>query len=205
MCASGARARKRGDRSARAKQYRISSAAIRPTLDEAGVARAAIESLAENFSDGVVAPVFWMVHRRASGRRRLQGDQHRRQHDRPSHRSVTQDFGWAAARLDDLVNLPASRLSALLIVAAACFDSPTRGRRARSAAVLRDVPATRLAQCRLSGGGDGRRARACPRRPALLWRRPSRGRCVDGRWALRAPPPPISAPRSCSIGAPTRS
>ena len=54
-------------------------------LDEAGVARAAIESLAENFSDGVVAPVFWMAIGGPARRRRLQGDQHRRQHDRPSH------------------------------------------------------------------------------------------------------------------------
>ena len=37
-----------------------SSAAIPTRLDEAGVARAAIESLAENFADGVVAPAFWL-------------------------------------------------------------------------------------------------------------------------------------------------
>ena len=54
-------------------------------LDEAGVARAAIESLAENFSDGVVAPVFWLAVGGLAGRRGLQGDQHRRQHDRPPH------------------------------------------------------------------------------------------------------------------------
>ena len=45
-------------------------------LDEAGVARAAIESLAENFSDGVVAPSSVDGGRRAAGRRGLQGDQH---------------------------------------------------------------------------------------------------------------------------------
>ena len=38
-----------------------SSDAIRDVLDEAGVARAAIESLAENFSDGVVAPILWIA------------------------------------------------------------------------------------------------------------------------------------------------
>ena len=87
-------------------------------LDEAGVARAAIESLAENFSDGVVAPVFWMliaglpgaaVYKAINTADSIIG-----------HRtSRYQAFGWSAARLDDLVNLPASRLSALLIIAAA--------------------------------------------------------------------------------------
>jgi adenosylcobinamide-phosphate synthase len=87
-------------------------------LDEAGVARAAIESLAENFSDGVVAPAFWMavaglpggaVYKAINTADSMIGHRTRR------HRA----FGWAAARLDDLVNLPASRLSALLLVAAA--------------------------------------------------------------------------------------
>ena len=56
-------------------------------LDEAGVCRAAIESLAENFSDGVVAPLFWLAVGGLPGGRRLQGDQHRRQHDRPQTRA----------------------------------------------------------------------------------------------------------------------
>ncbi len=46
---------------AAARRWRKSSAAMWQTLDEAGVARAAIESLAENFSDGVVAPAFWLA------------------------------------------------------------------------------------------------------------------------------------------------
>jgi adenosylcobinamide-phosphate synthase len=87
-------------------------------LDEAGVARAAIESLAENFSDGVVAPALWMaigglpgaaVYKAINTADSMIG------HRTPRHAA----FGWAAARLDDLVNLPGSRLSALLLIAAA--------------------------------------------------------------------------------------
>jgi adenosylcobinamide-phosphate synthase len=89
-------------------------------LDEAGVSRAAIESLAENFSDGVVAPAFWLAvgglaggvgYKAANTADSMIG------HRTPRHEA----FGWAAARFDDLINLPASRLTGLLIVAAALF------------------------------------------------------------------------------------
>jgi adenosylcobinamide-phosphate synthase len=88
------------------------------SLDEAGVARAAIESLAENFSDGVVAPVFWMLIAGLPGAavyKAINTADSMIGHRTPRY----QAFGWSAARLDDLVNLPASRLSALLIIAAA--------------------------------------------------------------------------------------
>ena len=87
-------------------------------LDEAGVARAAIESLAENFSDGIVAPAFWMalgglpgaaLYKAANTADSMVG------HRTPRHAA----FGWAAARFDDAVNLPASRLSALWLLLAA--------------------------------------------------------------------------------------
>jgi adenosylcobinamide-phosphate synthase len=87
-------------------------------LDEAGVVRAAIESLAENFSDGVVAPVFWgallglpgmAAYKAVNTADSMIG------HRTPRHEA----FGWAAARFDDVVNLPASRLAALFILAAA--------------------------------------------------------------------------------------
>jgi adenosylcobinamide-phosphate synthase len=87
-------------------------------LDSAGVARAAIESLAENFSDGVVAPVFWLVVGGLPGAvlyKAINTADSMIGHRTPRYAS----FGWAAARLDDLVNLPASRLTALLLVAAA--------------------------------------------------------------------------------------
>jgi adenosylcobinamide-phosphate synthase len=87
-------------------------------LDSAGVARAAIESLAENFSDGVVAPVFWLTAAGLPGAalyKAINTADSMIGHRTPRYTS----FGWAAARLDDLVNLPASRLAALLLVAAA--------------------------------------------------------------------------------------
>jgi adenosylcobinamide-phosphate synthase len=90
-------------------------------LDEAGVARAAIESLAENFSDGVVAPAFWMTVAGLPGAavyKAINTADSMIGHRTPRHG----DFGFAAARLDDLVNLPASRLSAILIIAAAAFS-----------------------------------------------------------------------------------
>ncbi|SEL49359.1 adenosylcobinamide-phosphate synthase [Bosea lupini] len=91
------------------------------SLDEAGVARAAIESLSENFSDGIVAPAFWLglgglpggaLYKAINTADSMIG------HRSPRHLA----FGWAAARLDDLVNLPASRLTALLLIAAAALD-----------------------------------------------------------------------------------
>jgi adenosylcobinamide-phosphate synthase len=90
-------------------------------LDEAGVARAAIESLAENFSDGVVAPALWMAVAGLTGGavyKAINTADSMIGHRTPRHEA----FGWAAARLDDLVNLPASRLAALLIVAAAAMN-----------------------------------------------------------------------------------
>jgi adenosylcobinamide-phosphate synthase len=106
-------------------------------LDEAGVARAAIESLAENFSDGVVAPVFWLAVGGLPGGaayKAINTADSMIGHRTPRHN----DFGFAAARLDDLVNLPASRLSALLIVLAAATARQASARGAWQA-VLRDA------------------------------------------------------------------
>jgi adenosylcobinamide-phosphate synthase len=127
------------DEGIRSAQEAVSHLVGRDTqsLDEAGVARAAIESLAENFSDGVVAPVFWMIiaglpgaatYKAISTADSMIGH----------HSSRYQAFGWAAARLDDLVNLPASRLAAILMIAAAAV---TQGASAPAAwrAVRRDA------------------------------------------------------------------
>jgi adenosylcobinamide-phosphate synthase len=87
-------------------------------LDEAGVARAAIESLAENFSDGIVAPVFWMAVAGLPGATLYKASN--TADSMIGHRTPRfAAFGWAAARLDDVLNLPASRLSALFIMLAA--------------------------------------------------------------------------------------
>jgi adenosylcobinamide-phosphate synthase len=90
------------------------------SLDTHGVARAAIESLAENFSDGVVAPVFWYLllglpglfaYKVANTLDSMIG------HRTPRYRA----FGWAAARLDDVLNTVPAPLSGLLFAAAAVF------------------------------------------------------------------------------------
>ena len=90
------------------------------SLDEGGVSRAAIESLAENFSDGVVAPAFWLAVGGLPGialYKAINTADSMIGHKSDRYRA----FGWAAARLDDLVNLPASRLSALLLTIAAAL------------------------------------------------------------------------------------
>ncbi len=86
-------------------------------LDEAAVARAAIESAAENLSDGVVAPAFWfllaglpgmLIYKAVNTADSMIG------HRTPRHEA----FGWASARFDDLVNLIPARLTALMIALA---------------------------------------------------------------------------------------
>jgi adenosylcobinamide-phosphate synthase len=95
------------------------------SLDTHGVARAAIESLAENFSDGVVAPVFWYLvlglpglfaYKMANTLDSMIG------HRTPHYRA----FGWAAARLDDVLNTVPAPLSGVLLATAAVFS--TNGR-----------------------------------------------------------------------------
>jgi adenosylcobinamide-phosphate synthase len=89
-------------------------------LDEAAVCRAAIESLAENASDGVTAPALWYLAGGLPGLiayKAINTADSMIGHMSEHHRA----FGWAAARLDDLVNLPASRLTGLLFVAAAAL------------------------------------------------------------------------------------
>ncbi|MBC7476775.1 MAG: cobalamin biosynthesis protein CobD [Pseudorhodobacter sp.] len=85
-------------------------------LDSAGVARAALESLGESTSDGVVAPLFWglifglpgiAAYKAINTMDSMIG------HLNPRHAS----FGWAAARIDDLVNLVPARLTGLLFAA----------------------------------------------------------------------------------------
>ena len=79
-------------------------------LDEAGIARAAIESLAENTSDGIVAPVFWGVLFGLPG---IAGYKAINTLDSMiGHRSERHEyFGWAAARLDDVANFVPARLT----------------------------------------------------------------------------------------------
>ena len=87
------------------------------SLDESGVAAAALESLAESFNDGVVAPAFWLAvgglpglyaYKAINTADSLIG------HREPRWRA----FGWAAARADDLANLIPARLAGGLIALA---------------------------------------------------------------------------------------
>jgi adenosylcobinamide-phosphate synthase len=85
------------------------------TLDDAGIARASVESLAENASDGVVAPVFWgaifglpgiVGYKVINTLDSMIG------HRTPRHEA----FGWAAARIDDVANFIPARLTGVLFV-----------------------------------------------------------------------------------------
>jgi adenosylcobinamide-phosphate synthase len=106
-------------------------------LDEHGVARAAIESLAENFSDGVVAPVFWyllfglpglLAYKMANTLDSMIG-----------HRTLRyRAFGFASARFDDLLNFLPARLSGTLLAIAAIFVGDGNAGRA-FATMLRDA------------------------------------------------------------------
>ena len=87
-------------------------------LDEAGIARAAIESLVENASDGIVAPIFWGVLFGLPG---IAGYKAINTLDSMiGHRSRRHEFfGWAAARIDDVANFIPARLTGLLLAALA--------------------------------------------------------------------------------------
>ena len=96
------------------------------SLDGPGVARAAIESLAENFSDGVVAPAFWYVVAGLPGL--LAYKMANTLDSMIGHKSERyRAFGWAAARLDDVLNLVPAPITGLLIAAAAFFGRGSSG------------------------------------------------------------------------------
>ena len=100
-------------------------------MDEPAVTRAAIESAAENLSDGIIAPAFWflilglpglMLYKITNTADSMIG------HRTPRH----EQFGWAAARFDDLLNLIPARLTAVLIAVSHLRFNPKP--------ILRDAP-----------------------------------------------------------------
>lgn len=104
-------------------------------LDAGEIARAVIESVAENTVDAVIAPAFWgavagapgaLGYRAVNTLDALVG------HRSPRHLR----FGWASARLDDLANLVPARVTALLVVLVRPSSGPAVWR-----AVRRDAPA----------------------------------------------------------------
>ena len=119
------------DNGLEAGRYAVSRIVGRDTqsLNDHAVARAAIESLAENFSDAVVAPVFWYVVAGLPGilaYKAVNTLDSMIGHRNDKYRS----FGWASARLDDLLNLLPARLSGLMVTLAAPFTPSGRPVRA---------------------------------------------------------------------------
>jgi adenosylcobinamide-phosphate synthase len=157
------------------------------TLDEAGVARAAIESTAENLSDGVIAPAFWFLVAGLPGLlayKALNTADSMIGHRTPRHEA----FGWAAARLDDVANWPAARLCAGLTVAAAWSVGL-----AGAAAGCGQAP---LGERGMARGGVRRGLGIAVGRPKTL-RRIACGGCLDGggpRGSQRGRYPAVPAP-----------
>ena len=137
-------------------------------LDRSGVSRSAIESAAENLSDGVIAPAFWflvaglpglMVYKITNTADSMIG------HMTPRHR----EFGWAAARFDDLLNLIPARLSALLVALTNGWTNPKP--------ILRDAPLHRS-----PNAGWPEAAVACVQGIALAGPRSYHGQMTDYPW-----------------------
>ncbi len=108
------------------------------SLDETGVSKAAIESLAENTSDGIVAPAFWMMIGGLPGAALYKAIN--TCDSMVGYRNARYGaFGWASAKLDDLVNLVPARLTGLLFTLATLSVSPSRAAKAWGA-MWRDAP-----------------------------------------------------------------
>jgi adenosylcobinamide-phosphate synthase len=109
-------------------------------LDEAGIARAAIESLAENTSDGIVAPVFWGALFGLPG---IVGYKAVNTLDSMiGHRTARhQSFGWAAARIDDLANFIPARLTGFLFALLSARPQAATACMARDARAHRSINA----------------------------------------------------------------
>ena len=109
-------------------------------LDEAGIARAAIESLAENTSDGIVAPVFWGALFGLPG---IVGYKAVNTLDSMiGHRTARhQSFGWAAARIDDLLNFIPARLTGFLFALLSARPQAATACMARDARAHRSINA----------------------------------------------------------------
>ena len=111
-------------------------------LDESGVSKAAIESLAENFSDGVIAPALWYAIAGLPGL--LFYKAVNTADSMIGHRTERFEyFGKPAARLDDWLNWPAARLSSLLVVVAVALARGGRVAGTVWTATLRDASSHR--------------------------------------------------------------
>ena len=137
-------------------------------LDETGVARSAIESAAENLSDGVIAPAFWFLIGGLPGL--LLYKITNTADSMIGHRTERHEhFGWAAARFDDLLNLIPSRLTALLVALTHGWLNPAQ--------ILRDAPLHRS-----PNAGWPESAVACVLNIALAGPRSYNGKMQDFPW-----------------------
>jgi adenosylcobinamide-phosphate synthase len=144
-------------------------------LDQYGIARAAIESLAENFADGVVAPVFWYLLAGLPGL--LSYKMLNTLDSMVGYRSPSYiHFGWASARLDDLANLIPARLSGIIMALAATFTP--RGNPLKALSTMRadarkhPSPNSGWPEAAMAGGLD----------LALGGPRTYQGGVVEGQW-----------------------
>ena len=135
------------------------------TLDEAEIARATVESVAENTSDAVVAPLLWgavaglpglLAYRAVNTLDAMVG------HHSPRY----ENFGWASARADDAANYLPARLTAALTAAGRARGGRQRARRPGRGP--RGRPPSPEPERGGGGGGLRRRARRAPRRPQRL-------------------------------------
>jgi adenosylcobinamide-phosphate synthase len=144
-------------------------------LNESGVCRAAIESLAESFSDGIVAPMFWLAIAGLSG-----GIAYKAINTADSmigHKTEKYiDFGWAAARTDDVLNWLPARFSVLWLVLAAVVVPGTSPWRALTVALR----AARLHESPNAGWPEAAMAGALGVR--LMGPRTYDGVLVDNQW-----------------------
>jgi adenosylcobinamide-phosphate synthase len=141
-------------------------------LDEKEIARAVVESVAENLSDAVVATAFWGVvagapgvfaHRAVNTLDAMVGYRNERY----------RRFGWASARLDDLMGWPAARLTALLVMIVSPATAPATWAVLRRDASAHPSPNAGVAEAAFAGalglslGGPNRYGGALEVRPAI--------------------------------------
>lgn len=154
------------------------------TLDAAGLARAAMESVAENTSDAVVAPLFWgavagipgLLAYRAINTLDAMVGYHNERYER---------FGWAAARLDDLANWVPARLAGGLAIAAAPLvggDPRTAWRAVREQSGRHPSPNGGVVEAAFAGALG-----------VTLGGRNSYGGIEEDRGVLGYGPPPVAA------------
>ena len=151
------------------------------SLDSPGVARAAIESLAENFADGVVAPVFWYLVFGLPGIfacKAINTLDSMIGHMSPRHRA----FGAAAARLDSWINFIPARLAGVLLALGAIL-SPFADPRPAFETMFRDA---RLHRSRNAGWPEAAMAGALGL--ALAGPRVYGGKTLDDPWIGRGRP-----------------